>query len=463
MLLAIARCLALSLLALPASAARAEPATPFFTPMPGGSRQACSGCHGMDGAGNREGARSMPAIQWSTLSRPTEKRPAYDPASFARAVTQGHDPFGRELSSLMPRYALPAETLDALVALLGRLGEPRAHGVLPDTLVFATILPEPRQAHHDRAAWLIQTLFDGVNAEGGIYGRQLKLVTFAGDADFAARREREPVLALLLSFGHDPKSSVDRAAEGIPDLFPILPIAAGEDDRRIKGFTAGEDDVAAALIRELTGPLGSRAVLILGGEGQPSVRRATEAALRTRQLEPVANVAALAGKPDAAVLLLGPDVAPPCDGQPLLVASSIDVLAGMDVAARAEACNWRLVFGDPRFQPDPAGETAVRLQKMVGDVDLLDTDRAAFVAAELAIRAATAAGRSVNRRSLVEAFAALGRVETGIWPALDFRQHPLRGTNEVRVSDTAGQIGAKDDAERAAPRPAAGKTAGAVP
>lgn len=78
-------------------------------------------------------------------------RVAYTPESFARALREGFDSEGRQLSYLMPRFALTDADVAALVDYLRSLDHHREPGVSRDELHFATILtpdvsPERRQA-----------------------------------------------------------------------------------------------------------------------------------------------------------------------------------------------------------------------------------------------------------------------------------------------------------------------------
>lgn len=88
----------------------------------------CANCHGRDGLGG--GEADAPAILWTTLSRETALRPAYDASGFARALG-GTAPGGRSLSRLMPRYDLDAGQLRALMAYLKALPQLQRQGSKP--------------------------------------------------------------------------------------------------------------------------------------------------------------------------------------------------------------------------------------------------------------------------------------------------------------------------------------------
>ncbi|MCL5737002.1 MAG: cytochrome c [Actinobacteria bacterium] len=87
----------------------------------------CADCHGSDARGRTVntmmGSFEAPDIRWSTLSQPMKgdngaMEPAYDAASFGRALTQGLDTLGEALNPPMPRWQLTNVQVDALIAFL---------------------------------------------------------------------------------------------------------------------------------------------------------------------------------------------------------------------------------------------------------------------------------------------------------------------------------------------------------
>lgn len=127
------------------------------------ARLGCAGCHGADGRGGREGgAASAPPILWSDLSAPTPLRPAYDEASFLRALTEGVDPAGRSLQ--MPRFAASPALLAGLRGHLAALDSEQRSGI--DGLRIAVRLP--RDPGHRVAVLAAVGAF---NDDGGSWGR----------------------------------------------------------------------------------------------------------------------------------------------------------------------------------------------------------------------------------------------------------------------------------------------------
>lgn len=105
-----------------------------------GAAVACAGCHGQDGRGGGEGWLRAPDLRWFTLSGPHGRaradgsnRPAYDREDFARAVRFGMAPDGIELDTVMPRYDLADDEIDALRAHLRTLD--RGNATPPPALV----------------------------------------------------------------------------------------------------------------------------------------------------------------------------------------------------------------------------------------------------------------------------------------------------------------------------------------
>jgi mono/diheme cytochrome c family protein len=88
----------------------------------------CASCHGLDGKGGRKGDAVAPDITYGALSRPstasassTRQRAPYTDALLARAITQGLDSSGEQLSLLMPRWVLSESELRDLIKYLKRL------------------------------------------------------------------------------------------------------------------------------------------------------------------------------------------------------------------------------------------------------------------------------------------------------------------------------------------------------
>src|SRR5689334_22678211 len=121
-----------------------------------GPAAACVNCHRRSGLGGREGLSLIPPITARYLYRPRSKlgnesdvtyvegmrgdRDPYTDATLARAIREGIDSDGRQLSYLMSRFAIGETDMAALVDYLKQLDQRRVPGVTDNELHFATII-----------------------------------------------------------------------------------------------------------------------------------------------------------------------------------------------------------------------------------------------------------------------------------------------------------------------------------
>lgn len=118
-----------------------------------GKQVICGACHRRSGLGSSEGQEVVSAVTgdilYAPLRLPTskpplapEQRPAYTDESLKRAIRDGIGADGEPLSTLMPRYPLSDEDLDALVAYLKTLSSAPDPGVTDQEIHFATVLSD---------------------------------------------------------------------------------------------------------------------------------------------------------------------------------------------------------------------------------------------------------------------------------------------------------------------------------
>ncbi|MGY0194531.1 ABC transporter substrate-binding protein [Leptothrix sp. BB-4] len=149
-----------------------------------GEAVACARCHGGDGAGNREGGLTAPALDANTLGQARAASPGllprsrYDDAALLRALRQGIDADGRPLSSVMPRFSLtPRDEADLLAYMreLGRHDEPDP-GLTRERIVIGGVLPlsGPLAAAGRAADAAVRACFEQANRSGGLFGRQIE-------------------------------------------------------------------------------------------------------------------------------------------------------------------------------------------------------------------------------------------------------------------------------------------------
>jgi ABC-type branched-subunit amino acid transport system substrate-binding protein len=160
-----------------------------------GSTVPCANCHGADGLGRAEGAVKPPSITWAELTKAYGHRhdngrshAAYTEQSLADTLASGRDPAGNRLDVAMPRYLMAHDDIAALVAYLRRIESDVDPGVSPHRLRIGTFLPttgplaELGQAMHA----MLQSQVGALNAKGGVFGRQLELVSAEYSDDRAA-------------------------------------------------------------------------------------------------------------------------------------------------------------------------------------------------------------------------------------------------------------------------------------
>lgn len=177
----------------------------------------CVNCHGADGLGRPEGGIRPPAITWAELSKPYghhhdpagggsgRVHPAFDAASFARAVQSGVDPAGNRLDPAMPRYTMAASDVRDLVAYLKRIADDLDPGLLAGRVRVALLTQGDGGAGSLAAARaVVHAAVARGNAAGGVHGRQVDLVEFDAGAGADALRAvlqaaaREDVFAVLM-------------------------------------------------------------------------------------------------------------------------------------------------------------------------------------------------------------------------------------------------------------------------
>ena len=146
----------------------------------------CGNCHGPDGLGRPEGAVKPPSIVWRDLTLSYGHRhdngrshPAFDEKTFGDALTYGTDPAGNKLDVTMPRFIMANEDIAALIAYLKRIDGDFDPGVSPGRLRIGTLIPVGDRLRDvgKVVASLLRAQIDEINAKGGIFGRQLELVS----------------------------------------------------------------------------------------------------------------------------------------------------------------------------------------------------------------------------------------------------------------------------------------------
>ena len=146
----------------------------------------CVNCHGYDGLGRPEGGVVPTDIRWSQLVKNYghvhqhgRRHGPFDRESLGRSIISGVDPAGNRLDRSMPTYLMSKDDLADLVAYLEVLEEDFDPGISASHISIASLLPvEGRMAdlgHAMEAA--LKARVDELNASGGVFNRQVELVT----------------------------------------------------------------------------------------------------------------------------------------------------------------------------------------------------------------------------------------------------------------------------------------------
>ena len=142
----------------------------------------CANCHGEDGHGGSEGTIVAPDIAWQSLSNPIgrinengRRSDVYTEQTFATVVTQGIDPSGDVLNSVMPRYGFTSEQIHALAEYLKIIEADQSPGVTNDAIRIGFLQPDKPelQAASESTLSILHGVFDTLNGQGGIFGRRI--------------------------------------------------------------------------------------------------------------------------------------------------------------------------------------------------------------------------------------------------------------------------------------------------
>ncbi len=172
---------------------------------------ACSSCHGRQGRGLAEGGSSAPPIDLASLLAGSDRKPGYrDIAAISLAIEQGRGRDGTDLSSIMPRYRLEPGEKESLLAYLSVVGTAAdlPPGVTDQQVKVGALLPltGKRAALGQSILIGLQSVFEKVNDQGGIYGRKIDLRVedvAGGEASAALRLARQNVYVLNGSLLND--------------------------------------------------------------------------------------------------------------------------------------------------------------------------------------------------------------------------------------------------------------------
>ena len=231
-----------------------------------GANAACVSCHKRSGLGSTEGQITIPPIAGPYLYHISGQRidartmpyagatrvthQAYTDATLARAIRAGIGSDGRQLSYLMPRYAIDDAAMAQLIGYLKALAPGLEPGVTDTVLHFATIItPDADPVARDGMLDVLAKYFQDKNAAArAIAPRlyttrpmkfrvnrrwQLHVWTLSGppttwEAQLRANLAAEPVFAVISGLGGGDWAPVHRfcESESLPCLFPNVAVPA---------------------------------------------------------------------------------------------------------------------------------------------------------------------------------------------------------------------------------------------
>jgi hypothetical protein len=365
----------------------------------------CAGCHGRNAAGGGEGRSRVPPIDGATLASPSPKRPAYDPATFRAAVSQGRASDGRTLSLAMPRFDLSQTQSDALWKYLGGITDEDRSGVSADQIQIAVpaITANLVDARHLRDELERQWAARGANS---IHGRSIVFKEAAIDASASDGNVNPSDFFLALGANIDVDGSMlDKLQRsGLPMLGPKGALS-DKTSEEIISVRANRDQVTDALFR-----LDNRTTTIV-----------IDAALRAKRAPPSQAI--------------GPEDAMPADSRRIVLMVGA-AQARAFIKTHQVALKGRTVvvpFEELAGYPDLIEQllnqgTDVLAARPAGDFSNI----AAYASALTAVLEASlvTAGRQLTRTRLLEAVKGV-QVQSPHWPELDYRRFPKNGTELV--------------------------------
>jgi mono/diheme cytochrome c family protein len=375
---------------------------------------ACGTCHGADGRGVPEGSVEPSDIRWETLQKIVmtgRKRPRYDEERLARAVREGVDSAGNELSPVMPRFRMSKEDLADLLAYLERLGNEPQPGLASDSITVTTAAP-------GMARSVIEAYFRDVNAAGGIFGRTLKIADVAPGDAFAVIGATEGV-----------ESKFD--GERVPLITPFptaLPAPSS--------FFLFSDLETQALA--LLNHAGTRPVDVLH-DGSPAAVAAAEA-LEPRTSVTSFDALATAERADDDLLFLlgaGIDTKSVVRGLQSLQWKPRVMIAGANVTEDIFDAPVPVFVAVPTLPSDLTGEGRTEViafaERHTLPTDRLAPQLATYAAVKVFVEGLKRSGRDLTREKLITSLEQLYQFPTGVTPPISYAKKRHIGSTGAHI------------------------------
>ena len=447
-----------------------------------GSAVTCASCHGSDGLGRPEGGVLPPDVRWSELAKTYghvhengRRHPAFDDASLARSIFAGVDSADNQLDRAMPLYQMSSEDMADLIAYMKVLENDLDPGIDQSRVQVATLLPLQGRASAlgQAMARVLHAYFEGINEQGGVFGRNIELLAVpTGDSPEATlgnlqqALEAEGVFALVGAytigldeailtllrddnvplvgpFTLDPGDSfIDAAAfylySGFDEQARVLAnraLADGAEPQQV--LVAGpDDDRVDRLVSAVKDQLRQR-----GGGTAPIVERYTAG-----EFDAAALAGMLGNDGSKTLIFLGGHVElqqllaelADQDQVPLVyVLSSLTSASLFDMPATFDQ---KIFVAFPTLRSDitPAGLEEYRelAERAALPKDHVQAQIVAFAAAKVLVEGMRRAGRDLSRERLIAGLEQLYRFETGVTPPLTYgpnRRIGARGAHVLAV------------------------------
>ncbi|MEK6282507.1 MAG: ABC transporter substrate-binding protein [Acidobacteriota bacterium] len=429
----------------------------------------CGGCHGARGAGKAEGGVIAGNLIWSNLIKSYghtheggRKHAAFSESSFIRALTAGTDPSGNKMSVAMPTYRLPQQDMADLIAYLKRIETDRDPGLSETSLVLGTVLPDkgPLADMGQAMREVLQSYFDEVNSNGGIYNRkiELRVAAVAGDAASTVANTKRLIeddqvfaIASSLTAGADEGMAALSREAGVPLVGPstLLPERNLPLNRHVFYLLSGLNEQARALANfaaKRMDPQKSRVAIlcpdaVLNRRIADSVEdqgkkngwtRVSRIYYQRERPNPAQLAAELKQQGVDTVFFLGP----PGEASALFKAAeganwlpsiyALGTLAGKAITESVPVQMKDKVFlAFPTVPTDVSDAGAAEYNALLKKYSLKpsahDAARfSAFAAAKILVEALKLAGKDLSREGLMTALEGLYEFDTGLTPKISF-------------------------------------------
>lgn len=443
----------------------------------------CANCHALRGQGKPEGGIDPSNITWEALTKPYgvthtsgRKHPAYTDRGLELAIARGTDPGGNKLLYAMPRYQMPKEDLADLVAYLKKLGTDTDPGIADNRLTIGTVIPVkgPLSEMGQAVKEVIAAAFAEVNANGGIYNRQLELKAVEiGDSGPATRAniERlirdEKIFAMAGAFlaGAEKEVMPLFAEQEMPLVGPLTldPRISAPLNRQVFYLMSGNSGQARALINFVAKQSAvtnqSLSIVYAPTELNTSVVDAVKSQAQKDGLR-VGEILEYAGETFDAVATVK-KFKETKSGLILFLGSTADLAAFL---TEAEKENWfpqillqgggvsasvfdapagfenKLFFTLPNAPVDHTKEGLAEYQLLAEKYKLpqkhLGAQLSALTAAKLLLEGLKRAGKDLSRERLIQVFEGFHEYKTGLTPPITWgpnRRIGAMGAYVVRV------------------------------